>query len=181
MRLAIALALGLAIQAIGCTTANPDFPDMTACTLGERRCAQKDRAVSLVCGRDPTDRQVFLEEVCPVSALCEAGRCQPPTAAKTCQSQNECAASEVCTPLVQPGLTSVALYCVPAHPSGMAGSSPCAKDADCQSYRCLQQSQGKFCLKSCNTDGACGSGHRCLPLSLTVTGVQATISTCSAP
>lgn len=181
MRLVIALAMSFALSALGCTTPNPDYPDMSTCTLGERRCEQRDRAIALVCGRDATDKQVLLEEACPVSAICEAGRCEPPTGAKNCQNQSDCAVSEVCTPLVQPGLGTIAMYCVPGEPGGMAGSSPCSKDADCQSYRCLQQSQGKFCLKACSADAVCGSGRRCLPLSLTVTGVQATISTCSAP
>lgn len=181
MRLAIALIVGLALSGAGCTTANPDFPDMSTCTLGERRCEQRDRAVALVCGRDVDDRQVFLEELCPLTALCDSGRCQSPTGGKSCQSQTDCAATEVCTPLVQPSLTMVALYCVPALPGAMPASSACTKDADCASYRCLQQSQGKFCLKACASDTACGGGRRCLPLSITVTGVQATISTCSAP
>jgi hypothetical protein len=62
MRLAIAYALGLILQLVGCTTDNPDYPDMTPCSLGERRCELRDRAVAMVCGRDTEDRQVFLEE-----------------------------------------------------------------------------------------------------------------------
>ena len=49
MRLAIAYALGLILQLVGCTTDNPDYPDMTPCSLG-------DRAVAMVCGRDTEDR-----------------------------------------------------------------------------------------------------------------------------
>ena len=181
MRLAIAYALGLVLQLVSCTTDNPDYPDMTPCTLGERRCELRDRAVAMVCGRDGEDRQVFLEEPCPLGSVCETGRCQPPVAARACLRHSDCAATEVCTPLIQPGQAQLLNYCMPAQPGAATASSPCSKDADCQTYRCLQQSQGKFCFKACADDLACGSGHRCIPLSITVTGVQAMISTCSAP
>ncbi len=181
MRLTFCLSVGLAFLAIGCTTANPDYPDMSACALGERRCELRDRAIAMVCGRDADDRQVFLEEPCPLQATCDVGRCQSPASGRTCQSVSDCAAAEVCSPLIQPGTSTLSSYCVPALPSGASASAPCTKDADCASYRCLQQNQGKFCLKACNTDAVCGAGRRCLTLSITVTGVQGQVMTCSAP
>lgn len=181
MRLTLCLAIGLAILHAGCTTANPDYPDMSACTLGERRCDTRDRAIAMVCGRDADDRQVFLEEPCPLQAACDTGRCIPPSGARPCQSFSDCGSGEACTPLVSPGTTTLGTFCVPVQPGGSAASAPCTKDADCATYRCLQQTQGKYCMKACATDAVCGSTRRCLSLSITVTGVQGQIMTCSAP
>ncbi|HMU37988.1 MAG TPA: hypothetical protein PKE31_03165 [Pseudomonadota bacterium] len=164
----------------GCTASNPEYPDMSACTLGERRCDTKDRAVALVCGRDANDKQTLLEEGCPTQALCESGRCVPPAGAKACQNATDCDGTEVCTPLVLPGTATLGLFCMPGQP-GTPASSPCGKDADCTSYKCLQQAQGRYCFKACSNDGVCGTGRRCLSLSITVTGVQGQISTCSSP
>lgn len=181
MRLTFCLAVGLAFFSIGCTTANPDYPDMSACTLGERRCDSRDRAIAMVCGRNADDRQVFLEEPCPLQSLCDSGRCLPPSGARTCQNFSDCAAGEVCTVLVSSSATTLATYCVPAQPGAVDASMPCTKDTDCATYRCLQQTQGKFCMKACGADGVCGGARRCLSLSITVTGVQGQVQTCSAP
>ena len=100
----------------------------------------------------PTIARCFLEE--PVR--CNAVRLRslsPPSGARTCQNFSDCAAGEVCTVPLSSSATTLATYCVPAQPGAVDASMPCTSDTDCATYRCLQQTQGKFCMKACGADG----------------------------
>jgi hypothetical protein len=168
--------LGLAA---GCTSNNPDFP--TSCTPGERQCAaQASPPVAQVCGRDQNDAPGYINEPCPTSTLCDSGRCVPPPAAPTCNSQSDCATGQACVPLVTSAdQAMVALYCVPAASASAAAGAACNQDSDCQSYRCLQHSQGRFCLQACATNQNCAAGTTCRTFEVTITGVQGTLLSCS--
>ncbi|MFO0577838.1 MAG: hypothetical protein U1A78_27845 [Polyangia bacterium] len=168
-----------------CTSQNPEY--VAPCTLGERSCAAStdDRPITQVCGLSGSGEAVLIDEPCPLATRCDGGRCAPGVGARPCTGQSECAATEVCTPLVQtaaaPGsLDVVGSYCVPALSSAPAApGTACQRDADCQSYRCLQHIKGRFCLKACGSDTQCGPSARCLGFNVTITGVQGMVRSCS--
>jgi hypothetical protein len=178
--------LGLFLWLLGpsasCTSNNPEFPTTGTCNLGDRQCADPPRSppVAMVCGRDATDALGFIEEPCPASTQCQSGQCNPTQGLPSCHSQTECAAGQVCVPLVSTDPTPVlASYCVPAASAATSPGQACAKDSDCQSYRCLQHSLGRYCLQSCATVQNCPPSSACRALSVTVNGVQGSILTCS--
>lgn len=168
-----------------CTSTNPEY--VAPCTLGERSCAAStdDRPITQVCGLSGSGEAVLIDEPCPLATRCDGGHCAPGVGARPCTGQSECAATEVCTPLVQtaaaPGsLDVVGSYCVPALSSAPAApGTACQRDADCQSYRCLQHIKGRFCLKACGSDTQCGPSARCLGFNVTITGVQGMVRSCS--
>lgn len=179
----LGLSLG-GMLSLGCTTPNPEY--VAPCQLGERVCSQAgggDRPVTLVCGLGTDDEAVQIEEPCPLATQCEDGRCAPGVGARSCTGQSECAATEVCTPLVHSTLSGtggVGSYCVPALASAPAAPlTSCQRDADCQSYRCLQHASGRFCLMACTNDTSCGKKARCLGFNVTITGVQGMVRSCS--
>lgn len=163
---------------VGCTMPNPDY--VAPCQLGERVCAQSSaRPTSLVCGLSTDGEATLLEDPCPLDTRCETGRCVPGVGARTCANQSECAATEACTPLVlnDGGLGSFCVTALTGAPA--AAGTACQRDSDCQTYRCLQHARGRFCLKSCATDASCGPSARCLGFSLTISGVQGMVRSCS--
>lgn len=181
-----AAALLSVAAGFGCTSDNPEFDK--PCSPGDRLCAGSDaagRALSQVCGRDPADRPVLIDEACPVSATCTDGFCMRPATAASCQRQADCAAGLACAPLVQtpdPGATSLALtsVCLPVQPSSAAASgAPCQADADCRSYRCLQHPSGRYCLDACSTDSDCARPKTCKSFNVTFFGVMGSIRSCS--
>ena len=171
------------ILGIGCTSSNPDFPTPVSCNAGDRQCANPapNPPVALVCGRDANDTPGFIEEPCPTSTLCASGLCTPTQALPACHSQTECGAGKVCVPLIisvdQPTL---AMYCVPAASATAAPGQSCAKDSDCQSYRCLQHPLGRYCLQACATVQSCAASSACRSLNVTVNGVQGQVLSCGA-
>jgi hypothetical protein len=179
------LCLGAVATLGACTSTNPEY--VAPCSLGERSCGATtdDRPITQVCGLNSSGEAVLLDEPCPLATRCDGGRCSPGVGARPCTGQSECAATEVCTPLVQvaaaPGsLDVLGGYCVPA--LGGAPAAPgtaCQRDADCQSYRCLQHIKGRFCLKACGSDTQCGPSARCLGFNVTITGVQGMVRSCS--
>ena len=186
------LCLSLALVAVvvpsglaACTSANPEY--VAPCTLGERSCAASadDRPITQVCGLSGSGEAVLIDEPCPLATRCDGGRCAPGVGARPCTGQSECSATEVCTPLVQTAaaagsLDVVGSYCVPALSSAPAApGTACQRDADCQSYRCLQHIKGRFCLKACGSDTQCGPSARCLGFNVTITGVQGMVRSCS--
>jgi hypothetical protein len=167
----------------GCTTTNPDFPMADSCSPGDRKCADPAPSppVAMVCGRDENDMPGFINEPCPAATLCTSGLCTPSQGLMTCHSQTECAAGQVCVPLVADAdARTVANYCVPAASAAAAPGQSCAKDSDCQSYRCLQNPSGKYCLQACATAQNCAASTTCRSFSVTVNGVQGTVLSCSA-
>ena len=167
----------------GCTTPNPDFPTPVSCSPGDRKCADPAPTppVVMVCGRDENDAPGFINEPCPTSTLCTSGLCTPEKGLPTCHSQTECAAGQVCVPLVASADTpTVASYCLPAASGSAAPGQSCAKDSDCQSYRCLQQPRGRYCLQACATTQNCPASATCRSFSVTVNGVQGAVLSCSA-
>lgn len=179
MRRALDVALVSVVFTLGCTSPNPEYPEQNTCVLGERRCEAKETAVALVCGRDAEDRQVFVSEPCPQSALCESGRCVPGLGARGCEKLADCTPQETCTPLVIAGTAILGAFCVPLTAGLLPAGAACSKDTDCSTYRCLQQSQGKFCFHPCGSAQHCGPNRSCLSLSITVTGIQGQVKTCA--
>jgi hypothetical protein len=168
-RVATLLALGCA----SCTAHNPDYlPPLTGCTAGERACSA-DRP--LVC--DPVDGGTALEAAqCPSAGTCSDGHCAPPVGATPCTRQADCTAGQVCTAFVDGG--HVATYCAP--PDGAAGGlSACTTPSQCQSDLCLSTIARSICYLACQTDGDCGSAGQCRRFSVTVTGIEGTISGCA--
>lgn len=169
-------AVGLG-GATGCTSQNPEFSG-PVCEPGERRCSGSG---TQVCGRAADDSVAYIDEPCPATAACEAGRCTPPAGARACQGQTECRAGEVCALLVstQSGTPAIATYCVAAQSAAAAPGASCTRDSDCQSYRCLQHVQGRYCLQACEVSTTCASRASCLAFNVTVNGVQGTVRSCS--
>jgi len=181
--LGLFLMLGICTSWVcGCTSTNPEYPTPVSCNLGDRTCAEPTRSppVAMVCGRDASDALGFIEEPCPAATLCDSGLCTPAADAPACQSQTECAAGQVCVPLVTSAANpTLASYCVPAASAAAAPGAACSRDSDCQSYRCLQYPLGRYCLQSCATQANCPSSSPCRALSVTVHGVQGSILSCS--
>jgi hypothetical protein len=165
-----------------CTTANPNYPDMLSCNLGDRQCGTPtDRPISLVCGQDSTDSLAWLQEPCPIGTVCDSGNatCAPAQGAMSCQSQSDCSTGQSCVPLVSNGALSN--FCVTNQPSAMPGGTACTQDSDCQSYHCLEQQQGLTCLLTCATNSNCQQPAVCQTLNVTITGVQGMVGSCSPP
>ena len=179
--LGLILILGAASS---CTSPNPEYPNPTDCSPGERQCATppRDPPVALVCGRDANDTPGFIEEPCPATTVCDSGLCTPGQGAPSCQSQLDCGAGEVCVPLVASAAApALAMYCVPQASAAAAPGLACGKDSDCQSYRCLQHPTGRYCLQACATPQSCSGGASCRTFNVTVNGVQGSILSCSPP
>lgn len=168
--------------ASGCTSPNPEYPNPTGCSPGERQCAAppRDPPVAMVCGRDANDTPGFIEEPCPAATVCDSGLCTPAQGAPACQSQTDCAAGQVCVPLVTSAAApALAMYCVPEAGAAAAPGLACGKDSDCQSYRCLQHPTGRYCLQACATQKSCSGSASCRAFNVTVNGVQGSILSCS--
>jgi hypothetical protein len=163
-----------------CTTSNPDYPDAFACNPGDRMCGTAtDRPVSLVCGHDATDSLAWVKEPCPIGTLCDStsATCAPAMGATPCQRQSDCSTGQSCVPLVQNGALSN--FCVSNQPAAMPAGAACSQDSDCQSYHCLQQQNGLYCLKACSSPSNCQLPAVCQTLNVTITGVQGTVGSCS--
>ena len=178
----VGLLLTVLFTSSRCTSPNPEFPTPTACSPGDRQCASPttNPPVAMVCGRDVNDAPGFIAEPCPTDTLCDGGRCIPGQGMTTCQSQTECAAGQVCVPLVTAADAPVlAMYCVPQAATAVSPGLACQKDSDCQSYRCLQHPAGRYCLLACATEQNCAASASCRSFSITVNGVQGSILSCS--
>lgn len=176
--LMVCLGIGLGLGA--CTAPNPAYPDALVCTLGERQCsAAAERPVAQVCGRDASDNLVLIDEPCPVGSLCDAGRCAPAAGAVACSRQADCASGQSCVPLVKDG--ALESFCVTQKPAMTPAGDACSQDSDCQSYHCLQHPQRRSCLLVCKSDSDCQQPAHCQTLSVTITGVQGMVGSCSAP
>jgi hypothetical protein len=151
------------------------------CNLGDRQCATSGPPVAQVCGRDPTDALTLIDEPCPSSALCDSGRCVPGAGAMACSNQSDCTNGLVCVPLVtSAAMLSLTSYCVPAASAQAAApGAACSEDSDCQSYVCLQHSQGRYCLQACAALQNCAANESCRSFDVTITGVQGSIMSCS--
>lgn len=170
-----------ALLLAGCTGANPGYvPDGGDCQPGERLCVD-NRGVLLpvVCGLSQDGQLRRLVELCPSSAGCAEGLCVAPAGARTCARQEDCAAAEVCTPLVvSAGERRLVGTCQPRG-AGAAPEAACQRDEDCQSYLCLQHSRGRYCLRACAQAADCKIPATCRTFDVTVTGVQGKIQSCS--
>lgn len=161
-----------------CTAANPDFLDGAFCTPGARRCGPpRDRPIALVCGYDASKSPVWLEEPCPIGSECADGQCTAAKDTPPCQSQADCTGTQSCVPLLHDNALSN--FCVPSQPAAKPAGAPCSVDSDCQSYHCLEQQKGRFCLLACSSENNCASANHCQSLSVTIAGVQGTIASCS--
>ena len=179
----LVLVLGIWTSSVlGCTSTNPEYPNPVSCNLGDRQCGDPTRSpqVAMVCGRDASDALGFIEEPCPTATLCDSGLCTPAADTTGCQSQTDCAAGQVCVPLVSSAASpTLSTYCVPAASAAAAPGAACSKDSDCQSYRCLQYPRGRYCLQTCAAQPSCAPSSPCRALSVTVNGVQGSILSCS--
>lgn len=179
------LSLGSLSGLTGCTSPNPEYPVTETCTPGVRQCsaaaASAPQQVAQVCGRDADDRLTLIDEPCPLSAACTEGRCLSSPTARACQSNIDCAGSEVCVPLVQNSQSGpqLAQFCVPAANAPYKSAERCTRDSDCQSYRCLQHAVNRYCLASCAAVNVCQPGSQCRTFNVTVTGVQGMLRSCS--
>lgn len=172
--------LGAACCATFCTAPNPDYPEPLDCTLGAWQCKGDggSSTVAQVCGRDTWGELVFIDEACPTGARCETGRCVPAEGLPPCTRQSDCDSGKSCVPLVQ-GAT-LASFCVPNQSAAAAPGAACTDDRSCQSYHCLQQAQGRFCLLTCGSDNHCPRATpRCQPLNVTISGVRGMVGSCS--
>lgn len=169
-----------------CTGSNPDFmADAALCNVGGRQCIG---ALPVVCGRLPgldmdTGVVGLIREECPVSAACDNGRCIAPNGAKSCARQQDCPQGQVCVPLVQEAPKPELLgYCVAVSQNPLPPGAPCEMDADCQSFLCLQHTVHRYCLEACRKgqDLDCGIPRRCRTFTVTVTGVQGPVQSCSS-
>lgn len=164
----------------GCTATNPDYPEPPSCALGERHCKGDDgnSTVSQVCGRDTFGELVLIDEACPTGAHCEAGHCVAAPGLATCTRQSDCDSGKSCVPLVQ-GAT-LRSFCVPNQTATIPPGAACTDDRSCQSYHCLQQAQGRYCLLTCGSDNHCPlATPRCQALNVTISGVQGMVGSCS--
>lgn len=163
----------------GCTAPNPEYPEPLSCAPGERRCAPSaDSAMVQVCGRTLEGELTLIDEPCPQGTLCDGGRCAPAEGARSCTRQRDCESGTSCVPLVKDG--AVKSFCVPEQPAPIVAGDPCVRDHDCQSYHCLQQVQGRYCLLACGSDNHCPlATPRCQALNVTITGVQGMVGSCS--
>jgi hypothetical protein len=173
----ICFGLGFVLSLCHCTTPNPDYPDLFTCNLGDRQCGTpRDRPVTLVCGHDQNDSLALVEEDCPLGTLCDSGTCAPAAGATACVRQSDCGSGQSCVPLVSNGALSN--FCVMNQSAAMAPGAACTADSDCQSYHCLQQAAGRFCLLSCSTSNNCQQPTTCQTLNVTITGVQGMVGAC---
>ena len=177
----------LALSVAACTTDNPEYQG-PVCEPGQRRCGTavmgSGQAVAQVCGRAADDSVAYIDEACPLSAACDAGRCTAPAGARACRAQRDCDdAGQICAALVSSATQppAVAMFCVPKPAAAVAPGAACTTDSDCQSYRCLQHARGRYCLQACEAGNQCATRASCLSLNVTISGVQGTVLTCSPP
>lgn len=178
----LGLLLASLSAASSCTSPNPEFPNPTSCSPGDRQCAAPTAGppVAMVCGRDANDSPGFIEEPCPTSTLCDSGLCTPSQGTAPCQSQADCAAGLACVPLINSAAApTLGMYCVPQAASAAIPGGSCAKDSDCQSYHCLQHATGRYCLEACTAQTSCGNNATCQTFNITVNGVQGSVLSCS--
>jgi hypothetical protein len=169
----------LPILMAACTAPNPLYTsDAAFCTIGTRQCLNSPNGTSpptpVVCGLG-TDGLTLLTDRCPTGAQCQDGLCVPPTGAMTCVRQKDCP-GQSCVPLVNGD--ALGTFCI-SNNGMVAPGGACQADSDCQSFLCLQQSTGKFCLEVCQTAKDCGIPRQCIPFNVTVTGIQGSILSCS--
>src|SRR5579871_4618098 len=135
MRMAALVAMSLA----SCTAPNPDFlPPSTGCMVGARGCSG---ARPVVC--EPADGGTGLRNAsCPSAGGCSDGWCVPPTGAKPCARELDCAPGGACMPFVDPS-GQVATFCAP--PEGETpGGYPCAHSNECRADLCAQFPTSQF-------------------------------------
>jgi hypothetical protein len=170
-RMATFLAFGCA----ACTGHNPDYlPPLMGCNAGERACSG---GRPLEC--DLADGGTLLvNSPCPSAGTCSDGHCNPPSGAGRCTRAADCAPGQVCTAFVESD--HIATFCTaPEGPLG--GVSGCTASPQCATDLCLiSATKVGLCFLACNTDSDCGSlTMQCRRFSVTITGVEGTVSGCA--
>lgn len=167
-----------------CTSGNPEFPEGGMCQPGDRSCGPpRDRPIAIVCGRDSSDRIISIEEPCPLSSQCDAGRCLPGDGQPACQKQADCGSGQSCVPLVaDAGAAQLGTFCVPSQPApaSVPPGGTCTRDSDCTTYRCLQGATRRYCFFACQNDTDCGLPVTCRPSNITISGIQGTVRACGS-
>jgi hypothetical protein len=166
---------GLALALSACTEPNPGYEagsdQGVACTPGSRSCSGQS---VMVCVPSGSSTSWQLDRACPPTSTCKAGICTPGAGACT----GSCEAGLVCTVFVNPAtLNTLGTYC--AKPVGSKpGGATCASDAECVSGLCVSRGKARTCYQACGKSRLCPAPTKCAELTLTVNGVQGTVSGC---
>jgi len=179
--MARSLQMVLVLAVAACTEPNPGYhiaPDAAKdtyageCDKGQRRCLGVITQVCSGVGRWLNERR------CPGLSSCKAGLCVP--SGHPCDSEAHCGPGQACNIFVNPqSPKELATFC--AQTVGLkSGLDPCFENDQCRSGFCLQRGAVSTCFRACKSADDCPdkASHKCLPVYLTVNGVQGQVKSC---
>jgi len=162
-----------------CTRSNPDFEPSVdggaGCTPGERQCSGN---TTQICTPENGTPMFLNERACPEDTSCQDGICWP--TGPRC-GETRCPAGKVCSIFVDPERPdALGLFCI-APVGGIAGTTACTSNNQCQSGICLGRGESTFCYLSCEKERECplASGFKCKKLNLTINGIQGQAKGCA--
>jgi hypothetical protein len=194
----------MALVAMGCTTANPNFVasdggvrDLAvgAADLAPSGCSGDERSCLGLTASAFCENGAFTpDRTCPSGSSCAQTYCAPPTeqlptqVGQRCDAsggaqQLQCSASPtamlVCQPFVDPSSHKLAFYCDAPVGAGGAGVS-CTQGSTCKSGFC---GANGTCFSACQTDFECPATStvltfKCTTVDLTVEGVRQSQKSC---